>query len=108
MYPTKSRTQLVGDLMPVAVADVEKAFPSVSDWSMVRDPDTDEEICEKIGLRTFQDLFDGYGDVLRNFTAEHTSLRIKTEDRNYSRWPIHPFWTMFVTTPTFLTGLLHC
>ena len=49
MYPTKSRTQLVGDLLSAAIADVEKAFPSVSGRSVARDPDTHEEIFEKIG-----------------------------------------------------------
>ena len=49
MYPTKSRTQLVGDLLSAAIADVEKAFPSVSGRSIARDPDTHEEIFEEIG-----------------------------------------------------------
>lgn len=35
----------------------------------------------RFGLRTFQDLFDGYGDVLRYLISEHTSLlRVKTGD----------------------------
>lgn len=50
MYPTKSRTQLVGDLLSAAIADVEKAFPSVLGRSIGNDPETDEEIFEEIGL----------------------------------------------------------
>ena len=61
MYPTKSRTQLVGDLMSAAIADVEKAFPSVSWRSIGRDPDTDEEIFEEIGpFARYQSLAENY------------------------------------------------
>jgi hypothetical protein len=53
-----------------------------------------KEILKRFGLRTFQDLFDGYGDVLRYLVSEQTSLRVKTEDSNRSRWPLHPLWTL--------------
>lgn len=53
-----------------------------------------KETLKRFGLRTFQDLFDGYGDVLRYLVTEHTSLRVKTEDANRSRWPVHSLWTM--------------
>ena len=49
MYPTKSRTQLVGDLMSAAIADVEKAFLSVPGRSIGRDPDMNEEIFDDVG-----------------------------------------------------------
>lgn len=32
------------------------------------------------------------GDLLRYLATEHDSLRIKTEDSNRSRWPLHPLW----------------
>ena len=61
MYPTKSRTQLVGDLLSAAIADVEKAFPSVSGRSIARDPSTDEEIFEEIGpFARYQSLAENY------------------------------------------------
>ena len=49
MYPTKSRTQLVGDLMSAAIADVEKEFLSEPGRSIGRDPDTNEEIFDDVG-----------------------------------------------------------
>jgi hypothetical protein len=51
-----------------------------------------KEVLKRFGLRTFQDLFDGYGDVLRFLVAEHTSLRVPIEDSNRSRWPVHELW----------------
>ena len=53
-----------------------------------------KETLKRFGLRTFADLFDGYGDLLRYLVNEHTSLRVKTDDSNRSRWPVHPLWSM--------------
>lgn len=53
-----------------------------------------KETLKRFGLRTFQDLFEGNGDVLRYLIGEHTSLRVKSDDRNRSRWPLHPLWSM--------------
>lgn len=50
MYPTKSRTQLIGDLLWAAIAEVEKAFPALPGQSIGRDPDTHQEIfLEEVG-----------------------------------------------------------
>lgn len=43
-------------------------------------------------IRTFDDLFQGKGDVLRYLAQEHTTLRIKGDDTNRSRWALHPLW----------------
>jgi hypothetical protein len=53
-----------------------------------------KETLKRFGLRTFADLFEGYGDALRYLISEHTSLRVKSDDSNRSRWPIHPLWSM--------------
>jgi len=53
-----------------------------------------KDTLKRFGLRTFEDLFDGYGDLLRYLVSEHTSLRVKGEDSNRSRWAVHPLWTM--------------
>ncbi|MBP7115732.1 MAG: hypothetical protein KBA62_05405 [Polaromonas sp.] len=53
-----------------------------------------KETLKRFGLRTFEDLYDGYGDVLRYLISEHTSLRVTTDDTNRSRWPVHPLWSM--------------
>ena len=44
MYPTKSRTQLVGDLLSAAIAEVEKSFPSITGSPVGFHPDTHEEL----------------------------------------------------------------
>lgn len=51
-------------------------------------------VLKRFGVRTFQDLFDGSGDVLRFLVHEHTTLRVRQGDSNRSRWPLHPLWVM--------------
>ena len=51
-----------------------------------------KDILKRFGIRTFADLQDGQGDVLRYLVEEHTTLRNKTDDSNRSRWPLHPLW----------------
>jgi hypothetical protein len=53
-----------------------------------------KETLKRFGLRTFDDLFEGHGDVLRYLISEHTSLRVKSEDSNRSRWPVHALWSL--------------
>lgn len=45
-----------------------------------------------VGIKTFEDLKERQGDLLRVLVNDHTTLRIKTEDSNRSRWPLHPIW----------------
>lgn len=49
-------------------------------------------ILKRFGLRTMEDLFSGYGDLLRYLATDHDSLRVRTRDSNRSRWPRHPLW----------------
>lgn len=53
-----------------------------------------KEVLKRFGIRTFQDLFDGNGDVLRYLVQEHTTLRVRQDDSNRSRWPLHPLWAL--------------
>ncbi len=53
---------------------------------------TRKNILRRFGIRTFADLEDQQGDLMRYLTHEHTTLRIKGEDGNRSRWPLHPLW----------------
>ncbi len=53
-----------------------------------------KEVLRRFGIRTFLDLFDGVGDVLRYLFNEHTTLRVKQDDSNRSRWPLHPLWRL--------------
>lgn len=52
MYPGRTRTQLVGDLLAAAVAEVEQSFPIVHGASMGLHPDTHEEVFEEVGPRS--------------------------------------------------------
>lgn len=49
MYPTKSRTQLVGDLLSAAIAEVERGFPFVKGQFIDHHPDTGEELFDDLG-----------------------------------------------------------
>ena len=64
-----------------------------------------KEILRARGIKTFNDLNDGQGDVLRPLVTEHTSLRIPNEDSNSSRWPIHPLWLDLVERVASLNAL---
>lgn len=46
----------------------------------------------EFGIRTFHDLDEFKGDLLLYLGSEHDSLRIKSDDTNTSRWPVHPLW----------------
>lgn len=53
---------------------------------------TRKEWLRRFGIRTFIDLKERQGDLLRILVNEHTTLRIKGDDSNRSRWPLHPLW----------------
>ena len=59
----------------------------------------------RFGIRTFEDLKERQGDLLRILVNEHTTLRIKTEDSNRSRWPLHPLWQDFQLRVAQMEGL---
>ncbi len=44
-----------------------------------------------LSIEGFADLNEGLGDLLRKLVKD-TSLRIKSEDTNRSRWQLHPLW----------------
>lgn len=50
IYPTKSRTQLVGDLLSAAIADVEQNLPSRKGKFWANDPETDEKLFVAEGM----------------------------------------------------------
>ena len=49
MYPTRTRTQIVGDLLASAVYEVERSFPPVKGKEVAEHPETREIIFEDIG-----------------------------------------------------------
>lgn len=58
-----------------------------------------------IGIRTFDDLLERQGDLLRVLVNDHTTLRTKTSDSNRSRWPLHPLWRDLQARVAELGGL---
>lgn len=57
------------------------------------------------GIRTYADLAERQGDLLRKLVTDHTALCIKTDDSNRSRWPVHPRWHDLQTRICQLDGL---
>lgn len=53
-----------------------------------------KDVLKRFGLRTFADLFEGCGDLLRYLVHEQTTLRVPQRDGNRSRWPLHPLWIL--------------
>ena len=51
-----------------------------------------KDILRRFGIRTFADLDDSQGDLLRYVAHEHDTLRVPSADSNRSRWPLHPLW----------------
>lgn len=64
-----------------------------------------KEMLRVLGIRTFEDLNERQGDLLRILVNDHTTLRIKTEDSNRSRWPMHPLWQDLQRYISTLDGL---
>jgi hypothetical protein len=51
-----------------------------------------KDVLKRFSIRTFEDLFSGYGDALRYLATEHDTMRIPNGDTNRSRWSMHPLW----------------
>ena len=66
---------------------------------------TRKEWLRRFGIRTFEDLKERQGDLLRVLVNDHTTLRIKTEDSNRSRWPLHPLWQHLQERAAQMEGL---
>lgn len=49
MYPEKTRTQLVGDLLSTALEDFERSFPNIKGRKFGTDPDTGETLYNDVG-----------------------------------------------------------
>ena len=66
---------------------------------------TRKEWLRLVGIRTFEDLRERQGDLLRQLVNDHTTLRLKTDDSNRSRWPLHPLWQDLVERVGQMEGL---
>jgi len=58
-----------------------------------------------VGIKSFEDLKERQGDLLRILVKDHTSLRIKAEDSNRSRWAMHPLWLDLIERVNQMEGL---
>ncbi|MEO7621554.1 MAG: hypothetical protein ABIS30_00690 [Gallionella sp.] len=58
-----------------------------------------------VGIRTLEDLKERQGDLLRILVNDHTTLRIKRDDSNRSRWPLHPLWQDLQARVSQMEGL---
>lgn len=59
----------------------------------------------KLGISSMQSLEERQADLLRTLSTNHTSLRIKGDDSNRSRWAIHPLWHDLLAQIDTLQGL---
>ncbi len=50
MYPNRTRTEIVGDLLAAALDEVEKSFPIVKGREWGQDPESGERLFEDAGL----------------------------------------------------------
>lgn len=51
-----------------------------------------KDLLKSFQIRTFADLKERTGDLLRYLAEDHDTLRRPNEDSNSSRWPLHPLW----------------
>lgn len=51
MYPSKTRTQIVADLLTSALKDIDRGMPIHEGRVIGRHPELDEDICEEWGPR---------------------------------------------------------
>jgi len=51
-----------------------------------------KDLLREYGIRTFAELAIGIKPLLRYLATEHDTLRMRTNDNNRSRWPLHPLW----------------
>lgn len=58
-----------------------------------------------LGITSFESLNERQGDLLRLLVKEHTTLRLKTNDSNRSRWPLHPLWLDLIERVNQMEGL---
>lgn len=64
-----------------------------------------KELLKRFGIRSFEDLDERKGDLLRYLINEHTTLRVKGTDSNRSRWPLHPLWIDLQSRVHAMAGL---
>lgn len=58
-----------------------------------------------MSIEAFSDLADLQGDMLRMLVKDHTTLRIKSDDSNRSRWGMHLLWLDLIERVNEMDGI---
>lgn len=64
-----------------------------------------KDYLRQLGITSFESLNERQGDLLRRLTKDHTTLRVKSNDSNRSRWAIHLLWLDLIERVNSLDGL---
>ena len=89
MYPQRTKTEIVGDLLASALMEVERGFPSVKGQASGQLPDTGETYYEDIGQTTsfrrlankhFEELEQELGTVNPKPLYEHVTTYVTESD----------------------------
>lgn len=86
LYPTRSRTQLVGDLLAAAIDDIEKKLPSFAGKPFGVDPDSGEDLFEATGpVATYRKLANNfYSEIEREMGNENPAKLFTQTDIVYA------------------------
>jgi hypothetical protein len=82
LYPNKTRTEIVGDLLTTTLVEVEKAFPSYEGRKLAEDPDG-EPIYEELGpVYDFRIATDRYYKELERELGDESARGLYYPDTN--------------------------
>ncbi len=64
-----------------------------------------KDFLRQLDISSFTSLAERQGDLLRVLVKDHTTLRIKSNDSNRSRWAMHPLWLDLTERVNQMNGL---
>jgi len=64
-----------------------------------------KQMLRHMDIMTFKCLEEMQGDLLRELVKNHTTLRVKSNDSNRSRWPMHRLWQDLIERVNAMQGL---
>ena len=84
MYPQKTKTEIVGDLLASALIEVERGFPPVKGENVGPHPDTQEIMYEDIGpAREFRRLANQHYAELERELGSEDAMPLYSENTTY-------------------------
>jgi hypothetical protein len=76
IYPTKTRTQLVGDLLAAAIAEIERSLPTRAGPLWTTDPEVGElYVAEGVGVR-YRELANKHHDAIERELGNDTPSQL--------------------------------